>query len=378
MPNFSITSYQWIGGFIGSKPVMPAAPPNSGMTYVTGESVPTVTFELHVDVSYGMGPYDGLRIRRWCPSGAIEQSDFQPPDHTVTCTLDGDSLGTWPFIGSVFRLYALTGQSEVLLCTSNISWGWECPGCAVDPTSPGGGCPSGDVSFGSPDQGGNSTLSYSFAGGSGRQAMGSRVVFNTFSNSWGFMALPGNLSLVNLGQTAESTPRDCWHAAVPAADGTSRLYCNDASTGEFMPCGPYGTSFASTGSGWAETIGDSAVHYDVYGVLDKVVRGQSVHTYTHDPGGAWVDIEANTAPPTKFRYALQSGVVQSVHQYAQLSGSGWTEARRLDVSQSGGRISQLTSYPGGRTTSFSYGGDGSLTSYQDCSGRSWHLQYEGA
>jgi YD repeat-containing protein len=208
--------------------------------------------------------------------------------------------------------------------------------------------------------------------------VGAQAVFNSFANTWGFLALPGNVSLTYQGMTAESTPREVWHAAVPAADGTARLYCNDASTGEFTPVAPYGTSFASTETGWAETIGDSAVHYDVYGVVEQVVRGQSVHTYTRDPGGAWVDIEANTAMPSKQRYNLSGGVVQSVSQYAQLSGSGWTETRRLAVSQWGGQISQLTSYPGGRTTSFSYNGDGTLASYQDCSGRTWHLQYEGA
>ena len=382
---FRVTGYSIIGQFIGGKPYSPAANWKPG--FGAPGDVPPVTLGVRVSVEYGPPdwgyPYTGLKLRLDYPAevGSTPEVAFDPTDGYIEWSLQPGIPRV--AVGSVTGVVLLGTSSggSIEIDETDFYWRPTGTGCPTPPVAGGGsgGCPAGSVlSPIAPDLDGHFRTRYRFGGTPDPHGMGASLIWSSDDSSWGFAALPGNLTLANLGQTGESTPRDCWRATVPAADGSVRTYCNDSSTGEFVTCGPYGTSFASTENGWAETIGDSEVHYDVYGMLEKVVRGGSVHTYSRDPNGAWVDIAANTWPATKFRYALQGGVVQTVHQYAQLDGANWTEARQLAVSYGDGLITQVTSYPGGRTTSFSYDQAGKLASYEDCSGRTWALQYEGA
>lgn len=369
MARFNVDSYQWTGGFIKGMPFAPAGELNETTIIGIPADAPPVTISVSVQVSYDeeTGLYESLRLRH--PRG-YSFENFGPPDGSIVITMP---IGVVPGpVADAAVLFGVSGGSETQLSMAYLEWYWA-EGCPTCPTCQVGGCGSGGVTLSSPDQNGNSRLSYPFGGGSDPHGLGASAVFGTQSTSWGFMALPDDVSVVNAGQTAETPPRNCIHATVPAGDGTSRLYCSDSATGDFVPAGSYGTSFAWNGSGYVETIGDSQVHYDSSGVLQRVVSGQSEHIYSRGTG--WVDITANTATPTKHRYNLQDDNVQSIVEYAQLPGSGWTEARRLEVGWSGSQISSFTSYPGARTTSFSYV-DGSLASYEDCSGRAWNLQYE--
>jgi hypothetical protein len=378
MARFIVTNFNWVGVFIGGQPFLP---PDMMEPLSVPVSVPQVTVKAHVDVVYDqqMASYDILRLRANY-SFPLEPTavDFAPTDGEIELSLQSSLALDDPGWYFGVDLLAAEGQTyETLLSQHLVCWHPEHVGCPSPPGAPGGGCPAGGpVSFGAPDAGGVSTFSYSFANPSDPHGIGSGLVLSTSDSGWGFTALPDDVSVEKIGMTAEATPREVWHATVPAADGSSRLYVNDSDSGEFVPAGPYGTRFSSTSSGFVETIGSSEVHYDNSGVIQQVVTGESVHTYTR--GQDWVEIEANTALPTKHRYNLQNDDVVSIQTYAQLPGSGWTESRLLEVGRSSGQIASLTSYPGGRTTSFSYNTDGSLASYQDCSGRTTTLHYEEA
>lgn len=378
--NFWVNDYKWVGAFIGGKPFLTA---NQFGTFLLVGKMSPVTIKAHVNVDYDdMGPYDVLRLSLGYPlNRGVEPRDFDiafdPTDGEITWSFRPGYPEMIPGPPGAVALLAGSGSNPRVLLWTTVTWEPEYASCPVCPTACCGGCAEGNLSYSAPDHCGNSSLSYSFDSGLDSHGIGTKLVFSTATNAWSFTALPGNVSVSCQGQTGETPARDCWWAIVPAADGTRRYYCNDSSSGEFVPWGPYGTTFKGTGSGWVETIGDHAVHYNSSGVIEKVVRGQAVHTYSRDPGGTWVDITANTCTPTKVRYSLQNGVVQSIQQYTWLSGS-WREVRRLTVSRQGEQISQVTVAPGGRTTTFNYTMNGLLTSYQDCSGRTWTPLYEEA
>lgn len=379
---FYVDSITWLGAFIGGQPFAPGISDN---IVIPGDAGP-VEFQVHVETSEAEPPFGyvglGLMANYPGPVGSVTV-DFGPPGGAADVALLPGVVLDYPGLEFTLDLIGYYpdldppplppyGVLDSITVRYSVPWSF----CPLPPTSPGGGCPSGDLRVMPPDPNGVAQVSYSFGGGGDPNGIGSRVAFNTNNASWGFMALPGDVSLQYLGDTAESTPREVWHATVPAGDGTTRLYCSDSSTGDFVPVGPYGTTFGWNGSEYVETVGGAQVCYDSSGVLQRVINGGSVHTYSYD--GAWVDIEANTSPPTKVRYSKSGGIVQSVHQYVQLPGAGWVEARQLAVAWSGDQIATLTSYPGDRTTSFSYNPDGSLASYEDCSGREYALQYEEA
>ena len=374
---FQIKSFAWTGAFVGGQPYA-----TRKQDFVFPANSSPATIGVYVETEESPIGFTGLGLIpdaiSWTP-----KVDFGPPSGGIEVSLQPgmivEDLGVSFNIDLVaYFLYPPPPPAPpyMVLDTCSVVFAPVCRTCPQIPGSGSGSCAAGGMTLSSPDETGNAVVMFDFGSTPDPLGMGAGLTYMTGSAQWGFTALPGDLLLSNLGQTSESPPRDCWRARVPAADGSVREYCNDASTGEFVPCGPYGTQFASTDDGWVETLGDTRVYYDVYGVLSRVERGGSVHSYSRDPNGAWVDIESNTATPGRFRYNLQSGQVQSIHEYAQLDGSNWTETRYLSVAQSGGRIAQLTSYPEGRTTSFSYNGDGSLASYEDCSGRTWSLQYE--
>jgi len=228
-----------------------------------------------------------------------------------------------------------------------------------------------------------------------------------------FSALPGDLDVTQTGETNEDPPTPIWRATVPTPGGTTRYYYANSQDGPYISIIDYGTTFEKAGTGYVETVRgfrrrwgpilarptdmlrlpfipdsrwvtppvqlpvlpvESRVYYDSEGKIQRNERGRAVHTYEYFED--YVEIHANTRPPTKMRIDLVNDQVDEVTLFIQIPQWGWIAIWSTDVSWSGDVIAYLALAPADLTTSFTYHDDGSLASIEDSGGRKWTLRYE--
>lgn len=410
---FHVIDQGWIGAFIGGKPVLcPAANDKESMDgniYASARA----TFSAEVTVFYDPegGFYDHfgwfadalgastsyavINENTGCPPGdgtvtvaPIHKQNGVPIPPAMTMHLMACSPGQDPDDGTSV-LHSWVDQGAIY---------YE-PHLAPPTRYAKGGefsCKCGDGGTPSPDPSGLGTLGLSSmpvpaaVDEDGRLAVyfvlpvapaqDPNVIMTAFTylsneSRWTFSALPGDLAFGNSGQTREDPPRDHWFAGIASASGGGgRAYHSDASDGDFVPELDFGTAFASNGTAFIETIGAAKVHYDSNHRIVGVQDGGAIHTYSY-LSGSQVEIKANTYPQSKMVCTHAGYQVSSVRTYVEWPEVGWVEVGSAGVEWEDDLIQSIELAPSGTTTSFIYYDDGSLRSFESCSGAETELQY---